>query len=70
MPLHSQEDAQDTVILEVARWSCRLTDLTLAHVIDNRQTALSGNRAVSLSVQDVFCIFTSGSKQKVEADGT
>ena len=66
---YSQEDAQDTVILEVARWSCRLTDLTLAHVIDNRQTALSGNREVFLNVQDVSCIITSGSKQKVEADG-
>lgn len=67
--LYSQEDAQDTAILEVARWSCRLTDLTLAHVIDNRQTALSGNREVFLGVQDISCITTSGRKEKVEADG-
>lgn len=70
MHLHSQEDAQGTVILAVARCSCRLTDLTLAHVRDNRQTALSGNKEVSLSVQGGFCIITGGSKQKVEADGT
>jgi len=51
------------------------TDLTLADIGDSRQTALSGNRKLSLHVQDVFffvcvCGITSESKQKVEADGT
>lgn len=69
MYLCGQEDAQDIVILEVARQPCRRTDLPLARVIDNRQTALSGNREVSLSVQDLSCMITSGSKEKVESDG-
>lgn len=58
-------------ILRVVRWFCRLTDLTLDHVIDNRQTALSENKEVSLRSKMVFCIIASGSKQKVVVvDGT
>lgn len=53
MYLYGQEDAQDIVILEVARQSCRQTDLPLARVRDNRQTALSGNREV-FSVSKIF----------------
>lgn len=54
--MYGDEDAQETLTLGVARWSCRLADLTLAHVIDNRQTAASGNGEVFLRVQDVSCI--------------
>lgn len=50
------------------------TDLTLADIGDSRQTALSGNRKLSLHVQDVFfvcvCVELLVRANKVEADGT
>lgn len=50
MLLQGQEDTQDTVILQVDSWACRLTDLTLAHIIDNsRQLCLETERFLVVS---------------------